>query len=398
MKMQELKNNLYWVGVKDADLRVFDIIMNTKYGTTYNSYLIKDEKNILIDTAKESFYEEYISNIKNVLGDEKIDYIISNHTEPDHSGSIKKLLSIYPDAQVICSKPAAMYLRAMLNSDFNCKTVTDGEELKLGSKKFRFISAPFLHWPDTMFTYDIDEKVLFSGDVLGCHYCPSDDMILNSEPDGYLDAFEYYFNVIMGPFKNHVIKAMNKIKDVDIKMVCASHGPVLVNTINSCVDKYINWSKKAVESNNEKNILIAYVSAYGYTRSIAEQLYKTLSKYGDFCVELVNISDYEISEIKNKIESAEGMLIGSPTFNQDALKPVWDVLSVVCPINVRGVKASAFGSYGWSGEAVKMLEDRLKSLKFKVIESGLRFNFTPSEEDLEATEQFAHKFIESLKS
>ncbi len=394
MKVHELKKGLYWVGVRDAKLRVFDVIMETEFGTTYNSYLIKGEKNILVETVKVGFYDEYVKLIENIIGNEEIHYIISNHTEPDHSGSIKNLLTKYPKAQVICSKPAALYLKGMLNEDFNCKVVTDNEELMLGGKKFKFISAPFLHWPDTMFTYLEEEKVLFSGDVLGCHFCPEGDVVLDSESGDFMEAFKYYFDVIMGPFKDHVIKAMSKIKDIEIQMVGTSHGPILIKDIQKYIDMYYEWSKEAIAERDKKYILIGYVSAYGFTRTIAEELYRTMSSDRELDVELIDISQYDLMDVKKKIEYADGVMIGSPTFNQDALKPVWDALSVVCPINVRNKPAAAFGSYGWSGEAVKMLEERMKSLKFKVHESGLRFNFAPSDEDLITTSKFAKDFIQ----
>ncbi|MFZ5354622.1 MAG: FprA family A-type flavoprotein [Bacillota bacterium] len=397
MKLHELKKDLFWIGVRDPNLRVFDVIMKTEFGTTYNSYLIRGEKNILVETAKVGFYDEYVKNIEAVIGSEDIHYIISNHTEPDHSGSLKNLLVRYPKAQVICSKPASLYLRGMLNQDFDCRVVGDNEELLLGNKAFKFISAPFLHWPDTMFTYYIDEKVLFSGDVLGCHFCPKGDVVLDVESGDFMKAFKYYFDVIMGPFKDHAIKAMSKIENMDIQMVGTSHGPVLTENIDKYIGMYMEWSQDAVLPKDKKYILIGYVSAYGYTRTIAEELFRTMSEDNTLDVEIVDISQYDLMDIKKKVEYADGVLIGSPTFNQDALKPVWDALSVICPINVRNKPAAAFGSYGWSGEAVKMLEERMKSLKFKVVESGLRFNFAPSDADLKTTSEFAKRFIEIVK-
>ena len=396
MESIKLKDNIFWVGAKDPDLRVFDIIMNTEYGTTYNSYLIKGEKNILIEAVKVRFSSEYLEKLESLLRGEKLDYLITNHTEPDHSGSVRNIITRYPGIEIIGSKPAYLYLKAMLNEDLNFKTVSDGEELKLGDKTFKFISAPFLHWPDTMFTYCLEDNILFSGDFLGCHYCMPKNKILDTEADDFLPAFKYYFDVIMGPFKQHVLKALDKIKDLDIKMVCTSHGPVLVEDIDKYMAFYRQWSLNALKKSDRKYVFIGYVSAYGYTESIAEALYERLKQNQSLDVDLVDISEYKLSDLKDRIENADGVLLGSPTFNQDALKPVWEVLSVVCPINIRGKLAGAFGSYGWSGEAVKLIEDRMKGLKFKVIESGLRFNFVPSDDDLRATAEFADKFDDML--
>lgn len=396
MESIKLKENVFWVGAKDPDLRVFDIIMKTEYGTTYNSYLIKGQMNILIETVKVHFNGEYLEKLESLLGGEKLHYLITNHTEPDHSGSVRNIITKYPDIQVIGTKAAYIYLKAMLNEDLNFRMVTDGEELKLGDKTFRFIMAPFLHWPDTMFTYYVEENILFSGDFLGCHYCMPQGKILNSEAGEFLPAFRYYFDVIMGPYKEHVLKALNKIKDIKIDMVGTSHGPVLVENISKYMELYREWSQGVLTKRDSKYVLIGYVSAYGFTRTIAETLYNKLSQNRELDVEVVDISEHDPADLKQRIERADGILIGSPTFNQDALKPVWDLLSIVCPVNVRGKLAAAFGSFGWSGEAVKLIEDRLRGLKFKVVESGLRFNFTPSDEDLETTAKFAEEFAKML--
>lgn len=396
MESIKLRDKVYWVGAKDPDLRVFDIIMKTEYGTTYNSYLIKGQKNILIETVKVRFGGEYIEKIESLLQGGKLDYLITNHTEPDHSGAVRNIITKYPDIQVIGTRPAYMYLKAMLNEDLNFRVVSDGEELKLGDKTFKFIIAPFLHWPDTMFSYCIEDNMLFSGDFLGCHYSMETGMILNTDAGDFLSAFKYYFEVIMSPFKPHALKALDKIKDLNIEMVGTSHGPILVKDIDKYMALYRQWSQPNFKKSDRKYVLIGYVSAYGYTQTIAEALYERLKQNQGLDVDLIDISEYKLEALKEMIENADGVLIGSPTFNQDALKPVWDALSVVCPINVRGIPAAAFGSYGWSGEAVKLLEDRMKGLKFKVIESGLRFNFTPSDMDLLATAEFADKFAELL--
>jgi NADH oxidase (H2O-forming) len=396
MESIKLRDDVFWVGAKDPDLRVFDIIMETEFGTTYNSYLIKGQKNILVETVKVRFGGEYLEKLESMLQGEKLDYLITNHTEPDHSGSVRNIITKYPDIQVIGTRAAYIYLKAMLNEDLNFKVVSDGEELKLGDKTFKFILAPFLHWPDTMFSYCIEDSILFSGDFLGCHYCMDHGKILNTDAGDFLSAFKYYFEVIMGPFKEHVLKALDKIKDLDIKMVCTSHGPVLVDDIDKYMTLYRQWSQPSLKKSDRKYVLIGYVSAYGYTQTIAEALYEKLRQNQSLDVDLIDISEYKLEVLKDMIENADGVLIGSPTFNQDALKPVWDVLSVVCPINVRGTLAAAFGSFGWSGEAVKLIEDRMKGLKFKVVESGLRFNFTPSDLDLQATSEFAEKFAEML--
>ena len=393
MSTIKIKDNVHWIGVKDPGLRVFDVIMSTEKGTTYNSYLIDDEKVAIIDAVKTGFYEEYIKNIKEVIGDRKVDYIIVNHTELDHSGSLKELIEEYPEATVYGSKPAIMYLKNIVNGDFTSHTVADGETLSLGKRTLKFISAPFLHWPDTMFEYSEFDKILFTCDAFGSHYC-SENMF-DDEAGDFSYEFKYYFDVIMGPFKKHVLTAMDKIEDLDMDMICTSHGPILRTDPKKRIPLYREWSQSALKTREEKVVSIFYVTAYNNTEHMAEVLKDTVEKAG-FKTNLFNITSKEISELVDMIENSDALLIGSPTINQDALKPVWDLLSQVSPITNRGKIGGAFGSYGWSGEAVGMINQRLKSLKFRVVDEGIRVNFVPSDKDIEDIVSYGKKVVEAL--
>jgi flavorubredoxin len=386
----KLKDNIYWIGVNNPELRVFDIIMETKKGTTYNSYLIDDEKVAVIDTVKDGYYEEFLASIKEIIGERKIDYIVVQHTELDHSGSLARLIKDYPEAVVVGSKAAIMYSKQITNFDF--KSQEFKEPICLGKTNLKFISAPNLHWPDTIFTYAQEQKLLFTCDFMGCHYCP-EGSITDNVGNEYLEEMKYYFDCIMGPFKKFVISALDKIKDLDYDMVAPSHGPVHINDIEEYKELYRQWAY--VEVPEEKLVTILYVSAYGNTEKMANYLAEKINEKG------INTKAYEITSMKMDdiialVEKSSGLIMGSPTINQDAVKPVWDVLSLVCAITNRGKAAGAFGSYGWSGEGVQMMTDRLKSLKFKTVDEGLRFNFVPSEEDFIRAEDFAAKFVELL--
>jgi len=391
MESIKLKDNIFYVGVKNPELRVFDVIMETKKGTSYNSYLIADEKIALIDTVKDGYYEEFLGNIKNIIGDRKIDYIIVQHTELDHSGSLSRLLKDYPDAIVVGSIAAINNSKQITNFDFKSRDIK--EDLNLGKTTLKFIAAPNLHWPDTIFTYADKQEVLFTCDFLGCHYCPVSD-IYEDLSEEYFNEMKYYFDVIMGPFKKYVLMALDKIKPLKISIVAPSHGPIH----NHHIDKYLNTYKKwaNLEIPEEKKIEIFYVSAYGNTEKMAKYIESKL-RFKGYKAAAHEITSMDIEEITSLVEKSSGILLGSPTINQDALKPVWDVLSVVCPITNRGKTAAAFGSYGWSGEGVKMLTDRLKSLKFKVVDSGLMFKLVAYEEDYKKADDFIEKFIELLK-
>lgn len=394
MGATEIKNNIYWVGVKNPDLRIFDIVMKTENGTTYNSYLIVDEKIVLVDTVKDGYFSEFIENIKSVIGDRKIDYVVVNHTEPDHSGSAGKLLEYYPDAVVYASRAAIMNLKNILNRDFNSVEVKENDELKIGERTLRLISAPLLHWPDTIFTYDERDKVIFTGDAFGCHYCG--DGIFNDEAGDFSDEYKYYFNVIMGPFKKNVISAIEKIKPLNIDVICTSHGPILRDNPRKYVDIYWEWSKDVLDIPKNNYALVLYVSAYGYTREIAKAIAEGLKEAGSE-VDIHDIIETDMDEIITKVDKAKALIIGSPTINQDAVKPVWDVLSLVSPMINRGKAAFAFGSYGWSGEAVQLINDRLKGLKFKTIEPGLKVQFVPTEEDIEKAKSIGKEISALIK-
>lgn len=386
----KLKDNIYWIGVKDPELRVFDIIMETKKGTTYNSYLIADEKIAVVDTVKDGYYEEFIGNIKEIIGEKPIDYIVVQHTELDHSGSLGRLIKDYPEAVIVGSKAALMYCKQITNFDFNSREISSG--LNLGNTTLAFVQAPNLHWPDTIFTYALPQNVLFTCDVMGCHYCPADSVI-HSFDEEYFEEMKYYYDVIMGPFKKFVLSGLDKIKDFELDIVAPSHGPVHVNDINKYIELYRRWSEpKKIE---EKNIQVFYVSAYGNTEKMAKFFVDRI-KEKNIKVQAHEITSMNAGDIIELIEKSNGIMIGSPTINQDAVKPIWDILSLVCPITNRGKRAAAFGSYGWSGEGVQMITDRLKALKFKVVESGLKFNFVPSENDYKNAEELVNKFLESV--
>lgn len=390
METTKLKNNIYWVGVNDPKLEVFDIIMETKKGTTYNSYLIDDEKVAIIDCVKNGFFEEFLGKIKGVIGERKVDYIIVQHTELDHSGSLGKFLEVYPEAVVLASKPAITYLKEITNKEFNSEPAVG--EICLGKNTLQFISAPNLHWPDTMFTYVKEEKILFTCDVMGCHYSPVNCITDDCSGD-YFDEMKYYFDVIMGPFKKFVTKGLDKIKDLELDIVAPSHGPVHTNDIQMYVNFYRKWAE--IEDIKEKNVQIFYISAYHNTEAMAKYIANKINEKG-IKAEVHEITSMNLSDIVSLIEKASGIMIGSPTINQDAVKPAWDVLSLVCPITNRGKVAAAFGSYGWSGEGVPMLTQRLKSLKFKVVEEGLKFKFVPDSKEFEQADKFVEEYLQLL--
>lgn len=394
MKAVEVKKDIYWVGALDPNLRVFDIIMYTPYGTTYNSYVVKgSEKIAVFETVKEQFFDEYIQRLKSLDIDvTKIDYIIVDHTEPDHAGSVSKLLELSPNAKVVGSTAAINFLRDIANKNFESIVAEHNSTISLGNKTLRFISAPFLHWPDSIYTYVEEDNVLITCDSFGSHYCTNNvfnDLVENE--NNYMDALKYYYDCIFGPFKSYVLQALNKIKDLKIDIVCPGHGPVLRNNPQKVMELYKKWSTVEKNPNAQKYVVIPFVSAYGYTEQLSNKIADGIRSAGNFNVEMFNVIYSDKKEILNKIGEADGVLFGSPTINSDALEPIMELLINLNPI-VHGKKfAGAFGSYGWSGEAVKNIEDRLKQLRLNV-SPGLRIKFKPSEKELDTAFEFGKNF------
>lgn len=396
MKTINLKPNVFCNGVLDPDLKTFDIIMETKYGTTYNSYVVKgSEKTALIETAKEKFFDGYFESIKEIVDVDKIDYIIVNHTEPDHAGSVEKLLELNSDITVVGTVSAINFLNEIVNKSFKSMVVKDGETLSLGDKTLHFISAPNLHWPDTMYTYLEEDKVLFTCDSFGSHFCHSG--ILRStvtNTDGYLEATKYYFDNILGPFKPFVIKALDKVDNIQVEMICPGHGPVLDSHIDELKQLYRQWSK-SVNPNNKPTVVIPYVSAYGYTKALAQEIASGIMESKNVDVTLFDMEIADSATVLDAIFNADGVLFGSPTILGEALPPILNLTSSLCSVLHKGKLASAFGSYGWSGEAVPHIVERLKQLKMKTVD-GFTVRFKPSDDELKKAKQYGIDFANQL--
>ena len=395
-----LKNDVYWLGVLDPNLDVFDIIMETKYGTTYNSYLVNTtEGAILVETVKEKFFDEHLYKNRSIVNLEDINYVVVNHTEPDHAGSVEKILEYAPNATVVGITLAIKYLSEIINKPFKSKVVKDGETLSLGNKTLKFISAPQLHWPDTMYTYVIEDETLITCDSFGAHYC--DERVLksaieDSKEDDYIEAYNYYFRMIMGPFKPFMLKALDKIKDLNLKYICPGHGLVLDHTnIEKFVNLYREWCQPT--KREKQSIVIPYVTAYGYTEEIAKEIKRGIEASNfDVDILMYNLVTADMNEVLNEINQCSGLLLGSPTLLSDTLPQIWTILSSLNPVIHKGLPASCFGSYGWSGEALKNINERYKQLKFNVVCEPLGIVFRPSEENLKSAYDFGLEFANKV--
>jgi NADH oxidase (H2O-forming) len=396
-KILKITKDVSWIGILDFDIVTFDVVMETEYGTTYNSYFINADKKVIVETAKEKFSDVYFNKIEQVVKYEDIDYIVLNHTEPDHSGSLAKLLEKAPQATVVGSGQAIKYLGEIVPQKFNSLIVKDGDTLDLGNKTLQFISAPNLHWPDSIYTYLPEDKVLFTCDSFGAHYCTEE--MFDDFVDDYSDSFKYYFDVILKPFSKFMLKAIEKIKDLDIDIIATGHGPILRSTWKDKVEQSKKWAEEYVSKtdNNNKKVLITYVSAYGYTREMGEHIADGIHKAGIENVELLDIEKIDLGELDSKIITSDAILVGCPTINQNILMPVYKMFAVINPIRDRGKFATAFGSYGWSGEGIKIMEASLKSLKLNVIQSPINMKFRPTNENIEELKEFGKAFGEKIR-
>lgn len=395
-KVLKISGDVTWVGVLDTDLVTFDIVMETKYGTTYNSYFINAEKKAIIDTVKVTFWPVYLEKLKQLTDPSEIKYIICNHTEPDHSGSIKFLLDMAPDAIVVGSGQALNYLSEIIGRPFNSQKVKDGDIIDLGNKKIRVIGAPNLHWPDTIYTYLEEDKILFTCDSFGAHFCHEE--MFNDLTGPYEEAFKYYFDVILKPFSKFMLKAIEKIRGLEIDIICTGHGPILRENWRYYVDQSEAYSNEYLETlqSSVNRVLIAYVSAYGYTGEMAGHIAEGLKSAGNIEVELQDIEHTLLGDLDEKVTRCDALIIGSPTINQNTLLPIYKLFAVLSPIRDKGKLAAAFGSYGWSGEAVTIIENQLKILKFRIAVEGHGEKFYPCNEKSENFREFGRKFGEVL--
>ncbi|MGQ9619802.1 MAG: FprA family A-type flavoprotein [Bacteroidales bacterium] len=398
-RIVEITGDVKWIGILDYDIVTFDIVMETEFGTTYNSYFINAEKKAIVEAAKDKFSDIHINKIRRLTDPKEIRYIILDHTEPDHSGNTGKLLDMAPDATIVGSANMIRYLADIINRPFKSMAVKDGDTLDLGNKTLKFFSAPNLHWPDSIFTWLEEDKILFTCDMFGAHYCSED--IFNDFSDNYFRAFKYYFDVILKPFSRFALKALEKIKPLDIGFICPGHGPVHhknLEKITGLTEKYAAEYVKITEEKPVKNILLAYVSAYGFTGKMAEEIAGGIKEVPNINVTLKDIEHIALGDLESEIIKTDAVLVGSPTINQNTLLPVYRMFALINPLRDKGKPAGSFGSYGWSGEAPGIIAANLKNLKLSYFEDPVSFKFSPDHEKANALKEYGKRFAQFVIS
>lgn len=360
-----LNENIYWIGkVDDRDVP-FHRLTLTK-GTTYNSYLLMTEKPTVIDTVDISFGREFVENLKGLIDLERIQYIVINHTEPDHSGALGSLASKAKNAVIVCTEPATNELKEMYklhNREF--LVVKDGDTLDIGGKTLRFIETPYLHTEETMITYAIEDKTLFPCDIFSTHIA-NYEYFNDMAKEDITEDFKVYYQLIMHPHRRYVQDMINKIKDLDIKVIAPSHGFILRDDVKKFIDIYDNMSKNI---NKDKKAVVVYSSMTSNTKKIALLIEENLKK-DNIDTKAIDVNKTDKEEVLQAVKEADAVFIGSSTKYGDMIGKLEDVLKELKDMNLEGKVAAAFGSYGWSGEAIEVIQDYLKQSNMKVLNTS----------------------------
>jgi anaerobic nitric oxide reductase flavorubredoxin len=373
-----LSENIFLVGVVDWNLRDFHGYI-TERGTTYNAYLVTDEKTALVDTVKHNFSDELLKNITEILDPEKLDYIIVNHVEMDHSSSLPMIAKAAKNATIICSQRGKEAIIEHYGSDFHFETVKTGDTLKLGKKTLLFVEAPMLHWPDSMFTYIVEDKILLSNDAFGQHLASSqrfddqiDDHVLMEE------AATYYANILM-PLGPLIIRKIQEIVQLGVAplMIAPSHGIIWRTNPNKIVKAYLDWS----EGIAKKKVVVVYDTMWGSTDKMARAIAEGVASEG-VEVKLLKLRASTLTDIVTEILDSKAVLVGSPTLNNQMFPTVGYFLTYITGLKPKGKLWSFFGSFGWGGGAVRGMVETARKAGFEVHEPGIEVKFIPDSTDL----------------
>ena len=391
---KKINDKVTWVGKKDWELKKFHgDEFTTVNGSSYNSYLIRDEKTVLIDTAWLPYDKEFVKNLKDEIDLTKIDAIIALHGEIDHSGALVELMREMPEnTPIYCTANGVKSIKGQYHKDWNFQAVKTGDKLEIGESTLTFIEAPMLHWPDTMFAYMDKENILFSSDGFGQHL--ASEFLYADEIDQdllYNEALKYYAN-ILAPFGMIAIKKINDIlaMNLPINMICPSHGLIWRKDPTQIVTKYLEWANNY----QENQITIIYDTMWQDTRKMAEAIARGIqNKDKNVTVKLLNTAKNDKTDVLTEVFKSKMILVGSPTVNNGYLHSIAGILEMIKGMKLKNKKAAAFGSYGWSGEAVKQITDYLNTSGFEVVNDGYRCMWTPDESVEKELENFGENLI-----
>ncbi len=389
--MTLLKEGINWVGAPDWNVRNFHGYV-THRGTTYNAYLIMDDKVALVDTVKEPFFQEMLGRIEQIIDPKEIDYLISNHTEPDHSGSITRILEVAKNAELIASDIGVRGLRRYYGKGLECTSIRDKPSISLGEKTLKFVPVPMVHWPDSMVTYIPEEKLLLSNDAFGQHLASSkrfddevDQAVLMQE------AVKYYANIVM-PLWMSVNRAFKALEGVDIEMIAPSHGVIWRSKPEMILEAYQRW----VAGASKPKVVVVYDTMWGSTERVAKALVEGITLEG-VDVQLHRLSETHNSDVIADLLDAKAVLVGSPTLNNGLFPTVASFLTYMKGLRPKNKIGVAFGSYGWGGGAKRAAEAELKASGIELVENDLDFNYRPTDEELKKAVTFGRDIAKKVK-
>ena len=390
----KITDTVSWVGKIDWELNKFHgDEYSTHKGSSYNSYLIKDEKTVLIDTVWQPFSKEFVSKLKQEIDLNKIDYIIMNHSEVDHSGALLDLMNEIPNTPIYCTKNGVKIIKGHYHKDWNFVEVKTGDTLDIGKNKLTFIEARMLHWPDTMFTYMSGENILFSNDAFGQHF--ASEHMYNDKVDSselYLEAIKYYANILT-PFNKFVTKKIEEVLgfNLPVNMICPSHGIIWRDNPLQIVNKYMEWAN----SFKENQITIIYDTMWNATRKMAEEIAKGIAAADkNVTVKVYNSAKRDKNDIITEVFKSKMIIVGSSTINNGILSSTAALLEMIKGLKFTDKKAIAFGSYGWSGESVKLITEELKESGFEIVSDGIKELWNPDEDGLDRCRKLGESVIE----
>lgn len=395
---KKITDKVLWVGKTDWELKSFHgDELSTRRGSSYNAYLVRDTKTALIDTVWHPYDREFVSRLKETIDLTEIDYIVMQHNEVDHSGALRELLREIPGTPIYCTKKGEAILRGHYHEDWNFVNVKTGDKLSLGETELTFIEAPMLHWPDTMFSYLSGEEILFSNDGFGQHFASEslfDEDIADAEAMLY-EAEKYYTNILC-PFSAMVAKKVQQILDMKLplKMICPSHGVIWKQRPELIIQKYQQWSA----AYQENQATIAYDTMWQSTRLMAEAIAEGLrDELPTLNVKLMNAARDDKNDILTEMFRSKLILVGSPTINNGISYAISGLLEMIHGLKFKGKKAAAFGSYGWSGEGVKLITDHLQASGLEiVVPEGHRTLWVPDAEALETCRKYGREIAKTL--
>ncbi|MDA8126591.1 MAG: anaerobic nitric oxide reductase flavorubredoxin [Deltaproteobacteria bacterium] len=392
-----IKNNVSWIGKIDWELRKFHgDEYSTHRGSTYNSYLVEEEKVAVIDTVWLPFAKEYVGNLEKTIDLKKINYVIANHAEIDHSGALPELMSRIPDVPIYCTANGVKSLKGHYHQDWNFRPVKTGDRLSLGNKELIFVEAPMLHWPDSMFCYLTGDSILFSNDAFGQHY--ASELLFNDLVDQtelMAECIKYYANILT-PFSELVTKKIQEVLafNLPVDVICTSHGVIWRDNPVQIVQQYLRWA----DSYQENQITLVYDTMWNGTRVMAENIAAGLCAADPVVtVKLFNLAKSDRNDVMTEIFKSKAILVGSPTINRGVLTSIAGLLEEMKGLKFKNKKAAAFGCYGWSGESVKLIRGQLDAAGFNVVDEGIRTMWNPDVKSIEECIEYGKKMAQLIE-